>query len=1352
LRDESVWLKKQAAEAAIKVEQYKKEAAQERANALEEKAFADKLSLAASNNNEAEFERLYYSKFPKQQAISSNDNSINTNSQIPDAEKTNEQLKSEIVNIESKKDILKLDITKTNSPQVKTVINNQITALEKEKIEKENVLAARDAAAAGTTEKSQATTNANFVDAANYPDEAKILVNTGNNLMLESAQLKKEAETTRKNAATIGKLETKNSELIRASNLDKEARQKEIEAYTGLMQANALLKKSQELLVVTNSNAVEEKKNLPAYITANNLNNQAIDGFKLAENARNSAIIEPNLKLKSERFKDAFETEKLALQQQKKSIETFTQLNPDGLNKTALANANSSSITNVTANNSDAISKSQIVANESIKNTNPDEIRKEFEKSDKFPQYTALNNEKKAIDELIIPKKIEIDTLKKTSEKDLATASDLRSYAETLKSKSKKESALNAATVYENNGTKTNIKVAEKQKLVDSLQTVSEAKKNEADVIFSKFENQLNPSVASNINTSEKPIKELDYTQEQLNAIVKKSEYLVYYQTKYNGDSLEFEYQKTFKKVEAFKSEADALLDEKEKYESDSKKERNPAKKIELKKLAKEKDEQSLARIASADSLYEIAQSFAKKIELADNKLQLVVNRLDNKSAEEFPLIYYALAKKPFDMTKEEYSNTKKSISLIESANPIEIKNIQAPLTQNSPATNDNKTKTDGIAIVNNNSINNSTLSKPNETYNAATATVNNDALNSNKTSIDTGLMKPSTVITALKQTTSAAPKNNIKPIEGLDYTQDDLDNIRRSTNYQKYYRDKYNGDSLEYVYQKVFKQVETLKAQAEKLYEEKETLIEEAKEELDAKKKQEKRLLAKQKGEEASAKIDEADILYGTAQELAKKIEESDKKLQVVVNALDDKSADEFPLIYNSLAQKPFDKTQEEYNAILATKNQDAKNETPQQTNDSNKLEGIAATNKIDNKPAQNSETNTANSLINAKQTVQSNKKDSEIKQTRIQEINGSENFEIQESNAYSTDIPLDVELPKGIIFKVQIGAYKRKVAATAFGGIKPISGETSRTGMIRYSAGAFKNFNSCNEARKKINRAGFNDAYIIAFCNGVRIDVNRAKKMVDEGKDCEGNNTNESIALNISYNSANLSEEMIEILATQKNLKKTEGLLYTVQVGVYKRLISAKRLYNLNDLYYDTLRRGLIRYSHGVFNDKGAAIKAKNKVVEIGIKDAFVIPYFNKRYIPEAEAERLKSSDRNILIKDDLVTKTTTSNTIVGEVISVSKFDVSELKFKVQLGVYRKTVPVEVMSVYLKLAGKGIDELQGNDGTTTYSIGNFNSLEEANAIKLEAQTMGLNDVFVAPYNKGIKISMEKALKMLGK
>lgn len=107
---------------------------------------------------------------------------------------------------------------------------------------------------------------------------------------------------------------------------------------------------------------------------------------------------------------------------------------------------------------------------------------------------------------------------------------------------------------------------------------------------------------------------------------------------------------------------------------------------------------------------------------------------------------------------------------------------------------------------------------------------------------------------------------------------------------------------------------------------------------------------------------------------------------------------------------------------------------------------------------------------------------------------------FKILSQSPYSLSkpIPSDVQLPDGIAYRIQLGAYTQDIAPDAFKGISPVTSENIKGSQLtHYYAGIFTQIEAAREALKKVHNQGFKDAYIIGYLNGKQIPVDRAKKM---------------------------------------------------------------------------------------------------------------------------------------------------------------------------------------------------------------------------------------------------------------
>ncbi len=99
----------------------------------------------------------------------------------------------------------------------------------------------------------------------------------------------------------------------------------------------------------------------------------------------------------------------------------------------------------------------------------------------------------------------------------------------------------------------------------------------------------------------------------------------------------------------------------------------------------------------------------------------------------------------------------------------------------------------------------------------------------------------------------------------------------------------------------------------------------------------------------------------------------------------------------------------------------------------------------------------------------------------------------------------------------------------------------------------------------------------------------------------------------------------------ATQ--VETVKGLFFTVQVGVYSKPVSLDRIYNITPLNSELMDDGRIRYTSGMFDSMDEAGEHRKKVIALGVKDAFIVAYFNGKRIPLDDAVYLSGKFGNRL-----------------------------------------------------------------------------------------------------------------------
>jgi hypothetical protein len=404
-------------------------------------------------------------------------------------------------------------------------------------------------------------------------------------------------------------------------------------------------------------------------------------------------------------------------------------------------------------------------------------------------------------------------------------------------------------------------------------------------------------------------------------------------------------------------------------------------------------------------------------------------------------------------------------------------------------------------------------------------------------------------------------------------------------------------------------------------------------------------------------------------------------------------------------------------------------------------------------------------------------------------------EGLEVTPGNAYNDarPIPLDTKIEEGLVFRVQIGAFKTKLANDAFRGLSPLNGETTPSGYIRYTAGNFNKIENANAVKNDLRSLGYSDAFVVVYYNGKRISLNEALGILEKEGKVIDNNAPQTAGITANSNipkvqlpaaNAVLNQQDNTVVVTRE-LEEINGLLYTVQIGVYTKQITGRQLLNLKPIFTEKLTNGLFRYTAGIYNNADRLITDKRRVIDLGVRDAFVSAYLNGKRIPfadgrtrQAEDSTVKMEAENPIIFSDATAPgeiapqaPAVSQPNTGAVVTASvqpfKNDVSKypdatpengikeneegFTFKVQIGAYSKQVPNDVASKYLSITTWPIENKQIN-GLFIYNIGNFNAARFAKVLKDEAIKLGINDAFISVYNDGVKLYGAEAAAALTK
>ncbi|MEY3399148.1 MAG: hypothetical protein RL220_1742, partial [Bacteroidota bacterium] len=249
---------------------------------------------------------------------------------------------------------------------------------------------------------------------------------------------------------------------------------------------------------------------------------------------------------------------------------------------------------------------------------------------------------------------------------------------------------------------------------------------------------------------------------------------------------------------------------------------------------------------------------------------------------------------------------------------------------------------------------------------------------------------------------------------------------------------------------------------------------------------------------------------------------------------------------------------------------------------------------------------------------------------------------FLITNKSVYSESkpIPVDVEMPKGVYYRVQVGAFRNRIPQDLYDQFAPVSGESLNNGITRYSAGFFLDFDQANKVKSSIRGIGYGDAFVVAYRDGKRIPLYEAMAMTQgdfqasvENEYVFGDNgANKTTAAttpasgNMVVKSASYYDYNKYPNAARANqVEVMSGLFYTVQVGVYSKPVPASSVYNISPLNSELTTNKMVRYSSGVYTDMDSAIVKRDEARRLGIGDAFITAYYNGNRITLTEADKL-------------------------------------------------------------------------------------------------------------------------------
>jgi hypothetical protein len=169
-------------------------------------------------------------------------------------------------------------------------------------------------------------------------------------------------------------------------------------------------------------------------------------------------------------------------------------------------------------------------------------------------------------------------------------------------------------------------------------------------------------------------------------------------------------------------------------------------------------------------------------------------------------------------------------------------------------------------------------------------------------------------------------------------------------------------------------------------------------------------------------------------------------------------------------------------------------------------------------------------------------------------------------------------------------------------------------------------------------------------------------------------------------------------------------QGVVYSFQLGLFSQELNYS-LFKFSPMFYEVVGGGK-RVFAGIFNSYASAQSRISQVKENGFKDAFIVAFADKKLIPLAKAKALE-----------------TKRTIDAKSISTHPVAM----FRVVIGTFSGEMPKNIKDIVEKLlSDKEVIKSPMADGLINYSIGNFDTFEQAIPLKNKLVSEGIVEAFV--------------------
>lgn len=219
---------------------------------------------------------------------------------------------------------------------------------------------------------------------------------------------------------------------------------------------------------------------------------------------------------------------------------------------------------------------------------------------------------------------------------------------------------------------------------------------------------------------------------------------------------------------------------------------------------------------------------------------------------------------------------------------------------------------------------------------------------------------------------------------------------------------------------------------------------------------------------------------------------------------------------------------------------------------------------------------------------------------------------FEIRQGTA-DEEIPVDPEMPDGLLYRIQVAVFRNPVDPSYFKGMKPVYGfKMPGRDLTIYYAGMFRRLSDANNALAAVRKTGFSDAFVSAYFDGKAISMERAGILENEWG-------------TISFEGVEAAEQVHQADTVPPTLTFRVEIARTAEPVDDENLDDFRRVSGTRGLEALVIPGDTVVYLIGTFITWESAEEYADLLVRNGYSDAKVGAWLGKHEIPVETAREL-------------------------------------------------------------------------------------------------------------------------------